>query len=1053
MVVMHKAPPAVGADLRPDPAQSAVLADAAHVRLVLGAPGTGKTSLAVECIADAVANGASPDQCVLLAPTRSLAADLRDRVTERLQVTSTEPIARSHQAFAFGLLRQVTALQGEPTPRLLNGPEQDVILRDLLEGHSLGEVPGPDWPPHLDQALTTRGFRAELRDLLMRAVEWGLTGADLAELGRRADRPEWVAAAQFLIEYDSVTALSQPGAYDAAWINGAAADQLEDDPAALARVRDSIRHIVIDDAQELTHASARLLTLLAVRGTRVTLIGDPDVTTQGFRGAEPGLFLRLGEQWGATTAHVLDQQHRLGPQLCRVAADVASRIGVLGDGSRRRPQPTTEDGVVEVALVRAVAQESAHVAAVLRRAHLIDGLAWSDMAVIVRGQARAATLRRALISAGVPVAVSATAVPLRDEPAVRPLLDLFELAAQLGQGEAAPNATEIALDALTSVIGGADAVRVRRIRRTLRHHELAAGGERSSDELLAAALLNAPADKGAWLTALDPVLFPLQRIAQIVFAASEALSSPSASAEDVLWQMWVAAGVADDWRRAALAGGSQGERADRDLDAVVALFASAATYVDRVPGAAPVGFLEHIRGQEVAGDRLVAGAPVDEHVALLTPQAAVGRQWAFVVVAGVQEGVWPDLRLRGSLLGSEALVDVLSGRGDSLQAQQAAVRYDETRQFLVAVTRASRRLLVTAVRSEDEQPSPYLDLVDPLGGAEGGDPDLLREFTRVEPPMTLRAMVAGLRREVTVPARRAPAAELLADLAAAGVPGAAPASWWAFHALSDVRPRRDPQQRVQVSPSAIERFGECGLRWLLVDAGGDGPDQGSATLGTLVHEIAAEFVDDAPERMHDALDERWGRLGMGSGWLGARTKVQAHRMIDLLITYVDQARSAGWSPVGHELPFAVDVGRARVGGTVDRLEAHADRGLRIIDYKTGSTPPTKDEIEHHPQLGAYQVAVVAGAFEASAAAAGVPGELRHTSGGAALVQVGKAALTTGPRVQAQEPVAADDPWASELIDASADGMGAATYQAVVNRRCGTCAVRYACPLQTSVGIE
>ena len=58
-------------------------------------------------------------------------------VTARLARTSTEPLARTHQS--FGVRRP--AAGGRPAratrpPRLLSGPEQDVILRDLLAGHA-----------------------------------------------------------------------------------------------------------------------------------------------------------------------------------------------------------------------------------------------------------------------------------------------------------------------------------------------------------------------------------------------------------------------------------------------------------------------------------------------------------------------------------------------------------------------------------------------------------------------------------------------------------------------------------------------------------------------------------------------------------------------------------------------------------------------------------------------------------------------------------------------------------------------------------------------------
>ena len=69
----------------------------------------------------------------------------------------------------------------------------------------------------------------------------------------------------------------------------------------------------------------------------------------------------------------------------------------------------------------------------------------------------------------------------------------------------------------------------------------------------------------------------------------------------------------------------------------------------------------------------------------------------------MQEGTWPDLRLRGSLLGSERLVDVLAGRAAAGAAavvgQTSALLDEERRLFYVATTRAKHRLIVTAVAS------------------------------------------------------------------------------------------------------------------------------------------------------------------------------------------------------------------------------------------------------------------------------------------------------------------------------------------------------------------
>src|SRR5690606_10543292 len=115
----------------PDPrpaadAREAALAHRGGPLVVLGAPGTGKSTLAVDLVVDRVRrDGVPPETCLVLAPTRRAAASLRAAVTARLGGTTTEPLARTPAALAFALLRQDAVLAGRPEPRLLSGAEQD----------------------------------------------------------------------------------------------------------------------------------------------------------------------------------------------------------------------------------------------------------------------------------------------------------------------------------------------------------------------------------------------------------------------------------------------------------------------------------------------------------------------------------------------------------------------------------------------------------------------------------------------------------------------------------------------------------------------------------------------------------------------------------------------------------------------------------------------------------------------------------------------------------------------------------------------------------------
>ncbi|MBU4337535.1 MAG: ATP-dependent helicase, partial [Actinobacteria bacterium] len=893
-----------------------------HV-LVLGAPGTGKTTVAVETVLGALDAGLDAAQVVLLAATRRAAGELRDRVAARLP-SSQRPAVRTPSSLAFAVLRARASLLGSPPPTLVSGPEQDLALAELLAGHAAGEGVDLDWPEPLREALGLRAFRGQLRDLIMRAAERGVDPDELAALGRAHDRPQWEGAARLYAEYLDTWALRQ-GTPDA----GPRLDPavvVDEAVAALATweqdlpgsPRPSWRLVVLDDHQESTVATARLLDLLAALGACVVLTGDPDCAVLTFRGAQPSLLARAqvagagpGEL-GART-YVLGTAWRQSVPLRALAERVGERIGTVGVAVHRAaqaPARTATGTAVEVALLPGAAQEAGFVAHRLRSAHLRDHVPWRQLAVIVRSGAQVRSLRRSLAAAGVPVDVLGSDTALRDEPACRPLLDAFALVTEVDSLD-----LELASALLCGPLGGLDTVGLRHVRRALRAAELAAGGTRTSSELVVELVAST-----ARVPQLPPALArPVERLGHVLEAGRAAARVPGADAPGVLWALWDAAGLAASWRRTALAGGTGGERADRDLDAVLTLFAAAQGFVERLPQAPPSAFVQWVRAQDLRADSLAPRGGVGG-VQVLTPAGAAGREWDEVVVAGVQDGVWPDLRLRDSLLGAQALADLLSGRGtgahDAAAAGQAraAVLADELRSFLVACSRARHRLTVTAVSDTDEQPSAFVDLVQPPAGE---DED---RFAGPQTALDLRALVAGLRaRLVRARGDDPAAARTLARLAAAGIAGADPADWHGLAEPSTDEPLWAEGELVALSPSKLETAQRCTLRWVLEAAGGVGTDSAAASLGSLVHEVAAALPSGTRAQLQAELDRRWPTLGLGDGWAGLSARRRAEAMIDRLALYL----AGAGEPVAIEESFELRTDRAVVHGVADRVEAAA----------------------------------------------------------------------------------------------------------------------------------
>ncbi|MGA9873434.1 MAG: UvrD-helicase domain-containing protein, partial [Rhodococcus sp. (in: high G+C Gram-positive bacteria)] len=418
---------------------------------VVGGPGAGKSALMADYAVSRIVAG-DPESVLVLTQSKRAATAMREQITsglfagEHSSRATREPLVRTVHSYAFAVLRLQAAIYGNPPPRLLTGAEQDAVVREMLRGDL--EDGAHDWPGRLRPALGMAGFVTAVRDLMLRSAERGIGPEDLIRLGRKHSRPEWIAVGKFAGRYEQAMLLrgsvgveaagaTAPG-LDAAELIGSALMAFATDPDLLRSERARIRHLVVDDAQHLDPQAAQLVRLIGSNTESTVVAGDPDQSVFTFRGADPTFLADLAEP-DSPKRVVLSHNFRSTAQVAQVTSVIACRLP--GIGRHRAPEalgePRFGDGRTTVRVLPSAAKEAGLIADVMRRAHLTDGMPWSDMAIVVRSVPRAvAPLRRALQAAGVPIVTPASELPLhRQHGAVGLLLVLRALVDDSFDGE------------------------------------------------------------------------------------------------------------------------------------------------------------------------------------------------------------------------------------------------------------------------------------------------------------------------------------------------------------------------------------------------------------------------------------------------------------------------------------------------------------------------------------------------------------------------------------------------------------------------------------------
>ncbi len=890
-----------------DEAQARVVSHDGGPLLVLGGPGTGKSTVLVERWVRLAKEVTEPHRVLLLVPTRERALALRDDLPYRLsQDAVLEVPVHTWHALAYHLVtRYYRRLGYTQPPTRLTTAEQWSVVRDLLATEDVAV-----WGRY-GEHLTTEAFTSEVADFCVRAGYRGMSDDDLRTIGTQR---EHMPIADFALRYRRQ--LRTESLLDYPELVLSAARLLGSDDDISATVKRRFSHVLVDDAQELAPAQLQLLACLNI--DQLVCAGDPDSAIEAFRGADPKWLERFVSLAPDHQRCVLPTSHRFGKAIGEVVIDLIEH-GRRADTTDHRPVAfASHDSTAETRCYATMAGEIEAAARVVRAAHIVDGVPYERMAILL---AQPGTyvhpLKRVLASLDVPYRIDSGDRPLADEPGVRAALDLCRVAL----GESADD--ELVKAVLNSALIGLHPYEIR---------ELERDAFRGDTKLVD--LLDEKDGAGAGGIAEFRNLRDVVRQAQ-----NETADATFAKIFESSY--WIQ-GLVD--QRAT----------DRDaahqLDALIAFSRALAHFAERQPTATMADYLERSSDAAVGGDTWVPSSDTAMHtkgVHLQSFHSSKGAEWDVVCVIGVAEGLIPRAHRAQGLFDPWALEE--GSPVDRAQAQLA----EERRTFYVALSRARNQLVVScSPGTRRATPSRFIE--EAFGSVP--EPIVPGDDT---PPLTLTEAAARHRRTLASPdASEAEKAAAAAALVA--IPAVDPSAWWWRRDYTHGQPLT-PGGKLTTSYSRIGTYDNCPLQYVLQSVLGlDPASTYQMKFGSLIHRIF-ERVDEGELTTIEEVNETYKREFMEHhredypNRQFARTYYTAGaKMLNL---WWKTERSRG-EVVAIEYSFNdLDVEGHTIRGRIDRITKNS-HGLVLTDYKTSKSALSYDDARESLQLAIYYKAAL-----------------------------------------------------------------------------------------------
>jgi DNA helicase-2/ATP-dependent DNA helicase PcrA len=658
-----------------NPAQEAAVRHPGGPMLVLAGAGSGKTRVLTARIADLIRQrGVAPGRIFAVTFTNRAAGEMRARVAALLGADPRGLWIGTFHALSARLLRREAALLGfGPNFTIYDQDDSESFIKRLLEqaGHS-----PKAHPPRAIHAIISG---AKNRMLLPE------------ELGASAESPLERVAAEIYARLGP--GLKQANAMDFDDLLLLPLTLFGEHPERLAYWQRRFDHVLVDEFQDTNAAQYRLVKQLAAMHRNLCVVGDDDQAIYGWRGADVRHMLAFQHDFPGTTLIKLEQNYRS----TQVILDAAN--GVIAENARRLGKTlfTAHQGGEPVTLLTAADErdEAEWLAAELARRAAEADVAYEGMAILYRTNAQSRPLEEAFRFRGIPYRLVG-AVSFYERREVKDALAYLRLIANPADDEAFARVVNVPRR------GIGDASIAELVRTATRWGKPLLETARAANAIpelrpnvreAFAGVAELIADLRTRVRHRDPATALEQAIAAVGYAQYLAAEGPEGierleNVEELI------AGAAAWAETAGEDEEGESEEPEQALQEVRGEGQGAgAGAAPRRPGAT---LIERYLTQAALVTSADQGSGDPTGVTLMTVHMAKGLEWPLVVLAGLEDGLFPLARAAGEPGGLE----------------------EERRLCYVGLTRAREKLYLSWARTryrngrlELAEPSRFLEAV------------------------------------------------------------------------------------------------------------------------------------------------------------------------------------------------------------------------------------------------------------------------------------------------------------------------------------------------------